>query len=63
MPTTSPTLWGMGALAVRSAKAQVAVKRCPSMFTAVLNSGKLFRRKPFRAYSLNYNNEGRMKRS
>jgi hypothetical protein len=63
MPTGAATPWGVGVLAVRSARAWGAVVPCPSMFTAVLNSRKFFRRKPFRASSMDYNNEAPMKRS
>jgi hypothetical protein len=33
MPTSGSTPWSVGVLAVRSAKASVAVELCPYMFT------------------------------
>jgi hypothetical protein len=42
MPTSGTTPWRVGVLVARSARARLAAELCPSMFTAVLNSRKLF---------------------
>ncbi|MGY2743787.1 hypothetical protein ACVWZ8_000904 [Arthrobacter sp. UYCu723] len=63
MPTSGTTQRGTGILASRAASARPAAKLCPYMFTAVLNTHKLFRRKPVRMSSMNYNNEAPVKGS
>jgi hypothetical protein len=65
MPTsgTGTTQWRAGALAFSSARARQAIELGAFIFTAVLNSSGLVRHEPLRTYSVNFNNEERMKRS
>ncbi|MCU1522051.1 MAG: hypothetical protein JWN19_2436 [Arthrobacter sp.] len=65
MPTsgTGTTQWRAGALTFSSARARQPVELGASIFTAVLKSGRLVRHGPLGTYSMNFNNEQRMKRS